>query len=85
MNPMQQNPQQLQQQLMQIYQKMRQNPAQIFGQMGVPQEMMNDPDQIIQHLLNTGKVSQQQINQVMQMKNNPMIGQIQQMIMNSKR
>jgi hypothetical protein len=53
--------------------------------MGVPQEMLNDPDQIIQNLLNTGKISQQQINQVMQMKNNPMLGQIHQMILNNNR
>ena len=34
---------------------------------------MNQPEQIIQHLLNTGQVSQQQVNQAMGMRNNPMI------------
>jgi hypothetical protein len=33
---------------------------------------MNDPNQIIQHLLNTGQVSQQQVNKAMQLRNHPM-------------
>jgi hypothetical protein len=33
---------------------------------------MNDPNQIIQHLLNTGQVTQQQVNNAMQMRNHPM-------------
>ena len=33
---------------------------------------MNDPNEIIQHLLNTGQVTQQQVNQAMQMRNHPM-------------
>ncbi len=38
----------------------------------IPQGM-NDPNAIIQHLLNTGQVSQAQVNQIMQMRNNPQI------------
>ena len=49
---------------------------QFFQGMGITQEMVNDPNQIIQHLLDTGKVTQQQVNQAMQMCNNPMIQQI---------
>lgn len=36
---------------------------------------MNDPNQIIQHLLNTGQVTQNQVNQAMGMRNNPMLQQ----------
>lgn len=38
--------------------------------------MCDDPNKIIQHLLNTGKVTQAQVNQAMQMRNNPMIQQM---------
>jgi hypothetical protein len=37
---------------------------------------MNDPNEIIQHLLNSGQVSQAQVNQAMNMRNNPMIQQL---------
>lgn len=49
------------------------NPMQILSQNGfnLPQNI-NDPQQIIQHLLNTGQISQEQVNQAMQMRNNPM-------------
>ncbi len=36
-------------------------------------EGMNDPNEIMQHLLNTGQISQQQLNNAMQMRNNPMV------------
>ena len=58
--------------LLAMYQQLMSNPTQFLSQMGIPQEIMNDPNQIIQHLLNTGKVSQAQVNQAMQMKNSPM-------------
>lgn len=37
----------------------------------IPQNM-NNPQEIIQHLLNTNQISQAQVNQAMQMRNNPM-------------
>lgn len=50
----------------------RQNPmAMLSKRFNIPQNM-NDPNQIIQHLLNTGQVSQQQVNNAMQMRNHPM-------------
>lgn len=60
--------------IFQMYQRLMQNPAQALmdARFNVPQGM-NNPDDIIQHLLNTGQVSQGRINQVMQMRNNPMI------------
>ncbi len=44
--------------------QLRQNPLQFLMQrnLNVPQNMSNDPNQIIQHLLNTGQISQQQFN-----------------------
>lgn len=49
----------------------KQNPmAMLSRRFNIPQGM-NDPNQIIQHLLNSGQVSQEQVNRVMQMKNNP--------------
>lgn len=49
------------------------NPMQFLTQKGfnIPQNL-NDPQQIVQHLLNTGQISQDQVNQAVQMKNSPM-------------
>lgn len=62
--------------LMQMYQQLRQNPAQILSQRFSIPPNMSDPQEIIQYLLNSGQVSQAQINQVMQLKNNPQIQQL---------
>ncbi len=52
--------------------QIKQNPIAMLSQrFNIPQNM-NDPNQIIQHLLNTGQVTQQQVNQAMQMRNHPM-------------
>ena len=61
---------------MAMYQRFMQNPTQALmeAKFNVPQGMTN-PNDILQHLMNTGQVSQQRINQVMQMRNNPMIQQ----------
>lgn len=54
----------------------RQNPmAMLSRKYNIPQNM-NDPNQILQHLLNTGQVSQAQVNRVMQMRNDPQIQQL---------
>jgi hypothetical protein len=57
---------------------MRSNPAQMLSQrFNFPQNMnMNDPGAILQYLLNSGQVSQAQVNNAMGMRNNPMIQQI---------
>lgn len=53
---------------MQMYQQFRQNPMAMLSQKyNIPQNL-NDPNEIIQHLLNTGQVSQNQVNQAMQMR-----------------
>lgn len=60
-------------QLFTMYQQIRSNPIGLLSQRySIPQDM-NDPNDILQHLLNSGQVSQQQINNVMSMKNSPII------------
>jgi hypothetical protein len=61
-----------------MYQQMMQNPMQMLTQrFNIPSNInMQDPNSIIQHLLNTGQVSQQQVNNAMNMRNNPMIQQL---------
>lgn len=53
---------------MQMLQQLRQNPAQMLRQAGlnVP-DNLNDPNQIIQHLMNSGQVSQDAYNRARQM------------------
>lgn len=48
---------------MQMIQAIR-NPQQTLANMGIPQEHLNSPDDAAQFLLNSGKISQQQIQQV---------------------
>ena len=59
--------------LLQIISQFKQNPMQVLAQRyNIPQGV-NSPQDIIQHLLNTGQISQQQVNSAMQMRNNPAI------------
>ena len=57
--------------LMSMYNQMRSNPMAVLSQRFNIPANMQDPNEIIQHLLNTGQVSQAQVNQAMQMRNNP--------------
>lgn len=52
--------------LFQIISQLSQNPQQILQRYGIPQDC-NTPESVAQYLLNSGKVSQQQINQANQM------------------
>lgn len=62
--------------LMNMYQQLKNNPVQFLSRrFNIPQNV-NNPNDIIQHLLNTGQISQNQVNQVMGMRNNPMIQQL---------
>lgn len=56
----------------QLLQQFKQNPMQFLMQrrLNVPQNMANDPNAIIQHLLSTGQVNQDQVNQAYQMAQN---------------
>lgn len=64
--------------IMNIFNQLKQNPMQVLSKkFNLPQNLnMNNPNDIIQHLLNTGQISQSQVNQVMQMRNNPMLQQL---------
>ena len=55
--------------LMYQLQALRQNPMQFLMQrrFNVPQNIANNPNAIIQHLMNTGQISQAQYNQAAQM------------------
>ena len=58
-----------QQNPMQMFQQFRQNPAQFLMQrkLNVPQNIMNDPNAIINHLMQSGQVSQDAYNRARQM------------------
>ena len=61
--------------LLSMVSQFKQNPMSVLTQrFNIPQNL-NDPNQILQHLLNTNQVSQDQINRVMAMRNNPQIQQ----------
>lgn len=58
--------------ILQMVNQIKTNPVSVLSQrFNIPQNM-NDPNEIIQHLLNTNQVSQEQVNRAMQMRNNPM-------------
>lgn len=55
------------------------NPIQMMSGMNIPKNMMNNPNEMIQHLLNSGRMNQSQYNQLKQMagqiQNNPQFQQ----------
>lgn len=54
--------------LMTALSQLKQNPSAVLGQrFNIPQDM-TDPNEILQHLLTTGQVSQDQVNKLMQMR-----------------
>ena len=62
--------------LFNLYNAFRANPMQMLMQRFRIPQGMNDPNAIMQHLLNTGQVSQDQINRAMNMRNDPTIKQL---------
>ena len=58
-------------QVMQMYQQFRQNPLSFLSRRFQIPQGVQDPQAIVQHLLNSGQISQAQLNSVMQMRNNP--------------
>lgn len=64
--------------LMSMYQNLRTNPMSVLAQrFNIPTNVnMSNPQDIIQHLLNTGQISQAQVNNAMAMRDNPIIKQI---------
>ena len=65
-------------QILQTMQQMRSNPGQIMSKLNIPQNLQNNPQGAIQHLMNSGAMSQQQFNQLQnmanQMRSNPIFG-----------
>lgn len=61
--------------IFQLYQQMMQNPMSLLTQrFNIPQDInANDPNAIIQHLLNTNQITQEQVNHAMNMRQNPAI------------
>ena len=55
--------------IQEITNRFMQNPLAMLSQRFNIPGNLNDPNQIIQHLLNTGQVTQQQVNNAMQMRN----------------
>lgn len=57
--------------VMQMFTQFRQNPMNLLSRrFNIPQNI-NNPQDIVQHLLNSGQVTQEQVNQAMQMRNDP--------------
>ena len=67
MNPMQ---------IFSMLQQLRQNPAQLLAQKFNVPSNLNNPQDIIQHLLNSGQINQDQVNQAMQMQNDTFFQQL---------
>ena len=61
-----------------LLQRLRTNPMEILSmKFNIPQNVdINNPNDIIQYLLNTRQVTQTQVNEVMGLRNNPMIQQL---------
>lgn len=55
--------------MMNMLMQLQNNPMSILGQFGIPQDIANDPQAVIQHLMNNGKISQSQYDQAVQMAN----------------
>ena len=56
-------------QMMQMLNQIKQNPMQMLSQrFNLPANMPSNPQDIVQHLLNTNQVSQEQVNRAMQMR-----------------
>lgn len=53
--------------IFQMLTQIRSNPASILSQYGIPQDIANNPQAVVQHLMNTGRVSQDQYNRAVSM------------------
>lgn len=49
-------------QIMQMVNQLKANPGAFLGKYGIPQNIYNDPNAVIQNLMNQGKISQEQYN-----------------------
>ena len=63
-------------QIMQMYTQFRTNPMGMLSRrFNIPQNM-NNPQNIIQHLLNSGQITQEQVNRAVSMRNDPKFRQL---------
>ena len=51
-------------QLITQFRQFMQNPTQYMNQMNIPSQLQNNPQGIIQYLMDTGKINQSQFNQI---------------------
>ena len=59
--------------IMNLYQQFMQNPMQMLSRkFNIPQNI-NNPNDVVQHLLTTGQITQSQLNNAINMRNNPLI------------
>lgn len=56
-------------QLMQMVNQIKNNPMSMLGNYGIPQNISNDPNAVVQHLLNNGRITQAQYNNAVQRAN----------------
>lgn len=56
-------------QLMQMVTQIKNNPMSMLGRYGIPQNISNDPNAVVQHLLNNGRITQAQYNNAVQQAN----------------
>lgn len=54
-------------QLITMLPQLKSNPMAMLSQFGISQNISNNPQAVIQSLMNSGKISQEQYNQAMQM------------------
>lgn len=66
MNPLNNINQQRPMNIMQMYSQVMKNPQAFLKQIGIP-ENINNPQEAVQHLLQSGRINQQQINQAQMM------------------
>lgn len=57
-------------QIMQMLPQLKNNPMSMLGGLGISQNISNNPQAIIQSLMNSRRISQEQYNQAMQMAKN---------------
>lgn len=52
--------------MMMMFRQFMSNPGQMMQSMGIPQNLQGNPQAVIQHLMDTGRISQAQYNQAQQ-------------------
>ena len=63
-------------QIVQLAQQFRQDPLAVLQRRFNLLTQMNNPQEIVQHLLNSGQVTQEQVNQAVRMKDDPSLRQL---------